>query len=151
MQRMRSADNRCRFSCSGRWHPTAWRRVADLAGDELSVARLDAARQVRAAVWPAGGAPLGADRPLGAGAMCIDVDATLVTAHSDKQSAAGTYKGGFGFHPLLAYLYRGDGTGEALAGMLVPRNAGANTRRLITSTSSRRPLISCLASRPGGC
>lgn len=48
-------------------------------------------------------------------------------AHSDKESAAGTYKGGFGFHPLLAYLDRGDGNSEALAGVLRPGNAGANS------------------------
>ena len=35
--------------------------------------------------------------------LTIDVDATLITAHSEKEGAAGTYKGGFGFHPLLAY------------------------------------------------
>jgi Transposase DDE domain group 1 len=34
------------------------------------------------------------------------------------------FKGGFGFHPMLAYL---DGSEEALAGMLRPGNAGANT------------------------
>ena len=45
-------------------------------------------------------------------------------SHSDKQAAAGTYKGGFGFHPLMAYL---DATGEALAGVLRPGDAGANT------------------------
>jgi hypothetical protein len=52
------------------------------------------------------------------------VDATLITSHSDKQGAAGNFKGGFGFHPLLAY---GDQTGEALAAQLRPGNAGANT------------------------
>lgn len=61
------------------------------------------------------------------GPLCIDVDATLVTAHSVKESTAGTYKGGYGFHPLLAYLDRGDGTGEGLAGRLRPGNAGAST------------------------
>ena len=54
----------------------------------------------------------------------IDLDATLVSAHSDKEQAAPTYKRGFGFHPLLAYL---DATGEALAGMLRPGNAGSGT------------------------
>ncbi len=59
------------------------------------------------------------------GPLCIDLDATLVTAHSE--STAGTYKGGYGSHPLLAYLDRGEGTGEGLAGVLRPGNAGANT------------------------
>src|SRR4029453_12186456 len=48
-------------------------------------------------------------------------------AHSPKQGAAGTYKGGFGFYPLVGYLDRGDGTGEALAGLLRPGNPGSNT------------------------
>ena len=54
----------------------------------------------------------------------IDFDATLVNSHSEKEGAAPTYKKGFGFHPLMAYL---DATGEALAGKLRPGNAGANT------------------------
>jgi Transposase DDE domain group 1 len=62
-----------------------------------------------------------------AGPLILDLDATLVDAHSDKQGAAGTYKQGFGFHPLGCWLDRGDGTGEALAGILRPGNAGANT------------------------
>jgi len=56
--------------------------------------------------------------------VTLDIDATLVTSHSDKDGAAGTYKGGYGFHPLQCYL---DETGEALAGLLRPGNAGANT------------------------
>ena len=51
-------------------------------------------------------------------------DATLITSHSEKERAAGTYKRGFGFHPLLAYF---DESGEAAAGQLRPGNAGANT------------------------
>ena len=51
----------------------------------------------------------------------LDIDSTLVTAHSDKEGAAPTFKRGYGFHPILCYLQ-----GEALAGMLRPGNAGAN-------------------------
>ncbi len=54
----------------------------------------------------------------------IDLDATLVTAHSDKQGAKGNFKDGFGYHPLGAWL---DNTGEALAAVLRPGNAGSNT------------------------
>ena len=61
------------------------------------------------------------------GPLIIDLDATLIQAHSDKQGAAGIYKQGFGFHPLGAWLDRGDGTGEALSGVLRPGNAAANT------------------------
>src|SRR5450756_2099384 len=54
----------------------------------------------------------------------LDIDATLVTAHSDKERAGGTYKGGYGFHPLLCFLAA---TGEAFSGILRPGNAGSNT------------------------
>jgi hypothetical protein len=56
--------------------------------------------------------------------LTIDVDATLITTHSEKEHAAGNYKGGYGFHPLVAYA---DETREALGGLLRPGNAGANT------------------------
>ena len=48
--------------------------------------------------------------------MIVDLDATLVTAHSEKQDAAPTYKRGFGFHPLCAFVDHGsEGTGGAVA------------------------------------
>ncbi len=76
-------------------------------------------RSARAAgrrqAWAAGADP---------GFYVIDIDATLVTAHSEKEGAAPTYKRGFGFHPLLAFL---DATGEALAAKLRPGNAGSGT------------------------
>lgn len=57
-------------------------------------------------------------------AVTLDFDATLVNAYSDKQDAAANYKKGFGFHPLGVWC---DQTKEALAAMLRPGNAGANT------------------------
>lgn len=56
--------------------------------------------------------------------LILDVDATLLLSHSDKEEAAGNYKGGFGFHPMLCYL---DGSDGALDGILRPGNAGSNT------------------------
>jgi hypothetical protein len=56
--------------------------------------------------------------------LTIDIDATLITSHSEKDGAAGNYKGGYGFHPLGAWA---DETREALAATLRPGNAGANT------------------------
>jgi Transposase DDE domain group 1 len=53
----------------------------------------------------------------------INIEATLVTCHSEKEGTAATYKHGFGYYPMLAWL---DNTGEALAGMLRPGNATAN-------------------------
>jgi hypothetical protein len=55
--------------------------------------------------------------------VTCDLDATLIESHSDKDGAAGNYKGGYGFAPMLCYA---DETGEALAGVLRPGNAGAN-------------------------
>jgi hypothetical protein len=98
--------------------PTAWRVLERVATDPDGLARLGAARaHARARAWAAGAHP---DVEL----LIVDADATLVTAHSDaKQGAAGTYKGSFGFHPLLAYLDRGQAPGEPLAGILRPGNA----------------------------
>ena len=95
-------------------HPTVWRTLE--AVDAAILERIKTARaQARANAWAAGADP---------GFYVIDIDATLVGAHSDKEHAAPTYKRGFGFHPLLAYL---DATGEALAGLLRPGNAGSGT------------------------
>ncbi|MCT1655774.1 transposase, partial [Brachybacterium muris] len=60
--------------------------------------------------------------------LVIDLDATLITAHSEKEQAAPTFKRGFGYHPLCAFLDHGsEGTGEPLAIQLRPGNAGSNT------------------------
>jgi len=106
---------------------TAFRVIDRIAGDPDGLERLRAAHaRARAHAWKLAGAPAELD---------IDLDATLLTAHSDKEGAAGSFKGGFGFHPLLAY---GDQNGEALAGELRPGNAGANTAPT-RSPSPRRP------------
>ena len=91
---------------------TLWRTL-DAAGARVEAVKA-ARAQARRRAWAAGADP---------GFYVIDIDATLVESHSNKQAAAGTYKGGFGFHPLVAYL---DATGEALAGLLRPGNAAAN-------------------------
>jgi len=93
---------------------TAWRTLAALDERRLQAIRM-ARAEARRRVWERAGAP---ER------VILDLDGTLLTAHSDKEGAAGTYKGGFGFHPLLCYEAE---TGEALAGILRPGNAGFNT------------------------
>jgi hypothetical protein len=61
------------------------------------------------------------------GQVVVDLDATLVSAHSEKEQAAPTFKRGFGFHPLLAFVDHADAaTGEPLAALLRPGNANAN-------------------------
>lgn len=61
--------------------------------------------------------------------LIIDIDATLVTSHSDKENVAGTYKGGYGFAPFIASCDygAGNGSGEILAAVLRPGNAGTNS------------------------
>ena len=108
---------------------TAWRTLAALDRERIGAVRR-ARATARARVWELAGTP---ER------VILDLDATLVTAHSDKEQAAGTYKHGFGFHPLLAYEAT---TKEALAGILRPGNAGANTA-LITSRCSTSLSHSC--------
>jgi len=88
-------------------------RIASTPG--LLDALRDAHARARERVWELAGAPA---------SVTIDLDATLLTAHSEKENAEPTYKRGYGFHPMLAYC---DQTGEALAGELRPGNAGANT------------------------
>ena len=93
---------------------TAWRVLVALDERRLGAIR-QARAQARRRVWEQAGAP---ER------VILDLDGTLVTAYSDKEGAAGTYKGGFGFHPLLCYEASSE---EALAGLLRPGNAGFNT------------------------
>ena len=95
---------------------TAFRMVDRIASTPglLDAVRVAHAR-ARARFWELHGAP---ER------LRLDVDATLITTHSEKEKAAGNYKGGYGFHPLQVYL---DQTSEALGGLLRPGNAGSNT------------------------
>jgi hypothetical protein len=95
---------------------TAFRVIDRIASDPAGLERLRAAHaRARAQTWKLTGAPQ---------RLTIDLDATLLGSHSEKEGAAGNFKGGFGFHPMLAYA---DETSEALAGELRPGNAGANT------------------------
>jgi hypothetical protein len=84
--------------------------------DETLLAGVRRARAAgRARAWDAGARP---------DTLTLDIDATLLTAHSEKDGAAGNYKHGFGFHPIGCWLAE---TGEALAAVLRPGNAGSNT------------------------
>ena len=65
-----------------------------------------------------------------AGWLVIDLDGTLITARSDKEGAAPTFKMGYGFHPLGAWCAN---TAESLAMLLRPGNARLRTPSPITS------------------
>src|ERR1700676_1689849 len=107
------------------------RRALDLAGTPAVLDRIARARaRARAHAWKlieattAGFPWLEIAGKTLAGWVVIDMDATLVTAHSDKEGAAPTWKKGYGFHPLGAWLAN---TRECLAMLLRPGNAGSNT------------------------
>src|SRR5699024_6251683 len=110
--------------------PTVSRTINALAqSPQRALRAIDhATAAARSAAWSLAGAAA-PDHGADAGSpLVIDIDATLVTAHSEKEQAAPTYKKGFGFHPLLAFIDHGiEGGGEPVAGMLRPGNAGANT------------------------
>jgi len=97
--------------------------VAGDGGRAAEAAIWSALAQARVVAWRHGGVPAQEN-----GMLVLDPDATLVSAHSAKQGAAHTFKKTFGHHPLLAYLDHGaGGTGEPVAALLRPGNAGSNT------------------------
>jgi hypothetical protein len=104
--------------------PTISRLIDTLGADSAAVitAIRSARAAARAAVW-------GHRSPLPAvGSVVVDLDATLIGAHSEKEGATPNFKRGFGFHPLLAFVDHGaGGTGEPLVAMLRPGRANANT------------------------
>ena len=101
--------------------PTTWRVLDRVDADHLHAVR-EARAAARARAWEAGAGP-DLDQEL-----CLDFDATITVAHSEKENTAATWKRTFGFHPLLCFLDRPDiSSGEALAGLLRTGNAGSNT------------------------
>jgi hypothetical protein len=106
--------------------PTVSRLFAALAGDvDAAVAAIRQARaSARAAVWARRRPLAGRPGTRAGGQVIVDIDATLVTAHSDKEGAEPTFKKGFGFAPMCAFLDHGEyGTGESLAIDLRPGKA----------------------------
>jgi hypothetical protein len=108
---------------------TAGRGLGEI--DDGVLSRIGKARAVvRRHVWnllalrPGGFPWLSVAGKMLTGWVVIDLDATLITAHSAKQGAAVTFKKGFGFHPLAGWCAN---TGECLAMLLRPGNAGSNT------------------------
>lgn len=108
---------------------TCWRLL-----DQLETAQLAAIASARAGarevVWAQRAETTCVAFPPAAAAgqqlpgLVIDLDASIVICHSEKELAAPTFKHTFGFHPMLAFC---DNTGEFLAATLRRGNAGANT------------------------
>jgi hypothetical protein len=131
--------------------PTVSRTVDALAADApRALAALDAARrQARTAAWRLAGRHAPDHGVDGTRPLVIDVDATLVTAHSEKEQAAPTFKRGYGFHPLWTFVDHGaEGTGEPLGFLLRAGNAGSNTAA-DHITVTRAALRQLPSSRPG--
>jgi hypothetical protein len=106
--------------------PTVSRLIDALAscGDTALRAIRAARAEVRDWVWKLAGR----EAPDADETVTIDLDGVLVIAHSDKQDAAPTWKRTYGHHPLMGFVDHGPGgTGEPVAALLRPGNAGSNT------------------------
>ena len=108
--------------------PTAWRVLKAI--DAAAIARLRGARAVaRQLAWAQhaetrGTLPQASAAGRGIPGLVLDIDASIVICHSEKQNATPTWKRTFGYHPLLCFL---DNSGEALSGILRSGRAGSNT------------------------
>ncbi|WP_329224342.1 IS1380 family transposase [Streptomyces canus] len=106
--------------------PTVSRLVDTLAGSgKRALTAIHTARaEVREKVWELADG----NGPAVDGQVIVDIDGVLVLAHSEKQDAAATWKKTFGHHPLVAFVDHGQaGSGEPVAALLRPGNAGSNT------------------------
>ena len=106
--------------------PTVSRLIDTLAaaGPRALNAIRTARAEVRQQVWELAGS----SSPDATGQVIVDLDGVLVLAHSDKQDAAATWKRTYGHHPLMGFVDHGSGgTGEPVAALLRPGNAGSNT------------------------
>ncbi|ALP00153.1 IS4 family transposase [Streptomyces hygroscopicus subsp. limoneus] len=106
--------------------PTVSRLIDALAasGEKALQAIQSGRAEVRTRVWSLAGK----NAPDADGQVTVDLDGVLVIAHSDKEDAAATWKKTYGHHPLTAFVDHGPGgTGEPVAALLRPGNAGSNT------------------------
>ena len=115
-----------------------------LAIDPVTLAGLvSAVAETRALVWARSDATTGP--------VVLDIDASIVEIHSEhKEGTAPHFKGGFGFHPMFCFA---DQTGEALAAVLRPGNANANTiadhLTVLDQAISQLPVGVAAGHRPG--
>ena len=108
--------------------PTVSRVFAALAGDvdDAVVAIRKARADARDRVWARRRPLAGVSGHRAGGQVIVDIDATLVGAHSEKEGAEPTYKRGFGFHPMCSSIDHGaHGTGDAGVLNLRPGRASA--------------------------
>lgn len=123
--------------------PTVWRTLDEVTPGRLkkiAIARARTRRHVWAQLPDGVPAAKVAGSDLGS-TVVLDVDATIVIAHSEKELAAPTFKRTFGFHPLGVWC---DNTQEFLAAKLRTGRAGSNT-----ATDHIEVLTEAIAQVPG--
>lgn len=123
--------------------PTVWRTLDEVTPGRVKKIATARAR-VRRHVWSQLPAGVPASKVAGTDlgqVIVLDIDATIVVSHSEKENAAPTYKRTFGFHPLGVWC---DNTSEFLAGTLRAGNAGSNT-----ATDHIQVLTEAIAQVPG--
>lgn len=106
--------------------PTVSRLIDTLAaaGPKALTTTRAARAEARRRVWRLAGR----EAPDAGGTVTVDLDGVLVIAHSDKEDAAPAWKRTYGHHPLMGFVDHGPGgTGEPVAALLRPGNAGSNT------------------------
>ena len=131
--------------------PTVSRTIDALATDApVALKAINTARAAaRARVWELAGEDAPDHVTDAAAPLVIDIDATLVTSHSEKEQAAPTFKRGFGHHPLCSFVDHGPaGSGEPLSVLLRAGNAGSNTAADHISVA-RAALAQLPGHRPG--
>lgn len=122
---------------------TTLRRTILAIDPAILAGLVSAVAETRALVWARSDATTGP--------VVLDIDASIVEIHSEhKEGTAPHFKGGFGFHPMFCFA---DATGEALAGLLRPGNANANTiadhLTVLDQAISQLPVGVAAGHRPG--
>ena len=106
--------------------PTVSRLIDTLAAGGHRA--LNAIRSARSLVRQHVGRLARQSAPDATGSVTVDLDGVLVISHSDKEDTAATWKKTFGHHPLMGFVDHGKGgSGEPVAALLRPGNAGSNT------------------------
>ena len=106
--------------------PTVWRALDEVTASRLKKVAVARAR-TRRHVWAQLPVGLPASKVAGTDlgdVIVLDIDATIVVTHSEKEQAAATFKRTFGYHPIGVWC---DNTSEFLAAKLRAGNAGSNT------------------------
>ena len=130
------------------------RTIAALAKNARKVERAVAAarKAARQAAWQRAGTDAPNHEISATNPVVVDIDATIILAHSQKEAAAPTFKKTYGFHPLVAFVDHGPGgAGEPLTMLLRKGNAGSNTAadHITVARTALKALPGVDASRPG--